>query len=117
MSIRIGILGYGNLGRGVECAIKHNSDLELVAVFTRRAPETVKILTETAAVYSVNDAEKMKDKVTIVKVDVDRSPDLAAKFGVMSVPTMIMFKNGRQVDAFSGYMPEANLMANIERNL
>lgn len=62
-------------------------------------------------------AEKMKDKVTIVKVDVDRSPDLAVKFGVMSVPTMIMFKNGRQVDAFSGYMPEANLMANIERNL
>ena len=62
-------------------------------------------------------AEKMKDKVTIVKLDVDRSPDLAAKFGVMSVPTMIMFKNGRQVDAFSGYMPEANLMANIERNL
>ena len=62
-------------------------------------------------------AEKMKDKVTIVKVDVDRSPDLAAEFGVMSVPTMIMFKNGRQVDAFSGYMPEANLMANIERNL
>ena len=62
-------------------------------------------------------AEKMKDKVTIVKVDVDRSPDLAAKFGVMSGPTMIMFKNGRQVDAFSGYMPEANLMANIERNL
>ena len=48
MSIRIGILGYGNLGRGVECAIKHNPDLELVAVFTRRAPETVKILTETA---------------------------------------------------------------------
>ena len=47
MSIRIGILGYGNLGRGVECAIKHNPDLELVAVFTRRAPETVKILTET----------------------------------------------------------------------
>ena len=39
MSIRIGILGYGNLGRGVECAIKHNPDTELVAVFTRRDPE------------------------------------------------------------------------------
>ena len=52
MSIRIGILGYGNLGRGVECAIKHNPDMELVGVFTRRAPETVKILTETAKVYS-----------------------------------------------------------------
>ena len=41
MSIRIGILGYGNLGRGVECAIKQNPDMELVAVFTRRAPENV----------------------------------------------------------------------------
>ena len=69
MSIRIGILGYGNLGRGVECAIKHNPDLELVAVFTRRAPETVKILTETAAVYSVNDAEKMKDKIDVLIID------------------------------------------------
>ena len=51
MSIRIGILGYGNLGRGVECAIKHNPDMELVGVFTRRAPETVKILTETAGIF------------------------------------------------------------------
>ena len=66
MSIRIGILGYGNLGRGVECAIKHNPDLELVAVFTRRAPETVKILTETAAVYHVDEAEKMKDKIDVL---------------------------------------------------
>ena len=38
MSIRIGILGYGNLGRGVECAIKHNPDMELVAFFSRRDP-------------------------------------------------------------------------------
>ena len=62
MSIRIGILGYGNLGRGVECAIKHNPDMELVGVFTRRAPESVKILTETAKVYSVDDAEKMGER-------------------------------------------------------
>ena len=46
MSIRIGILGYGNLGRGVECAIRQNPDMELVAVFTRRNPEDVTILTE-----------------------------------------------------------------------
>ena len=52
MSIRIGILGYGNLGRGVECAIRQNPDMELVAVFTRRNPEDVTILTETAAVRS-----------------------------------------------------------------
>ena len=66
MSIRIGILGYGNLGRGVECAIKHNPDMELVGVFTRRVPETVKILTETAKVYSVDDAEKMKDQIDVM---------------------------------------------------
>ena len=63
MSIRIGILGYGNLGRGVECAVKHNPDLELVAVFTRRDPASVKILTDTAKVYHVDEAEKMKDKI------------------------------------------------------
>lgn len=51
--MKIGILGYGNLGRGVECAIKQNPDMELAAVFTRRAPETVSILTEGAAVCSV----------------------------------------------------------------
>lgn len=66
MSIRIGILGYGNLGRGVECAIKHNPDMELAAVFTRRDPKTVKILTETAEVYSVDEAEKMKDKIDVL---------------------------------------------------
>ena len=66
MSIRIGILGYGNLGRGVECAIKHNPDLELVGVFTSRDPETVKILTKTAKVYSVDDAEKMKDQIDVM---------------------------------------------------
>ena len=76
MSIRIGILGYGNLGRGVECAIKHNPDLELVAVFTRRAPETVKILTETAAVYSVNDAEKMNDKIDVLIICGGSATDL-----------------------------------------
>ena len=44
--IRIGILGYGNLGKGVECAVKQNEDMKLTAVFTRRAPESLKILTE-----------------------------------------------------------------------
>lgn len=66
MSIRIGIMGYGNLGRGIECAIKHNPDLELVAVFTRRAPETVKILTETAKVCRVDEAESMKDQIDVM---------------------------------------------------
>lgn len=66
MSIRIGILGYGNLGRGVECAVKQNPDMELVAVFTRRSPENVHILTETAAVCHVAEAEQWKDKIDVM---------------------------------------------------
>ncbi len=64
--MRIGILGYGNLGRGVECAIRQNPDMELVAVFTRRAPEQVSILTKEAAVCSVNDVEQWTDKIDVM---------------------------------------------------
>ena len=64
--MKIGILGYGNLGRGVECAIQQNPDMELVAVFTRRAPETVSILTESAAVCSVDDIAQWKDKIDVM---------------------------------------------------
>lgn len=66
MSIKVGIIGYGNLGRGVECAIKQNPDMELVAVFTRRSPEQVKILTDSANVYHVDDVIKMKDSMDVV---------------------------------------------------
>ena len=66
MSIKIGILGYGNLGRGVECAVKHNPDMELVAVFPRRNPEDVKILTETAKVCHVDQAVSMKDEIDVL---------------------------------------------------
>ena len=64
--IRIGIFGYGNLGRGVECAIKQNKDMELVAVFTRRDPSTVKILSEDAQVYHVDDALSFVDKIDVM---------------------------------------------------
>ncbi len=66
MAIKIGILGYGNLGRGVECAIKHNPDMELAAVFTRRDPKTVKILTENVPVYSADQAAQMKDSIDVL---------------------------------------------------
>ena len=64
--MRIGIIGYGNLGRGVECAIRQNPDMELVAVFTRRAPESVSILTEGALVCSVDEVEQWKDKIDVM---------------------------------------------------
>lgn len=66
MSIRIGIWGYGNLGRGVECALKQNPDMELAGVFTRRDPKTVRILTEGVSVYSTEDVEKMKDAIDVM---------------------------------------------------
>ena len=64
--MRVGIMGYGNLGRGIECAIKQNKDMELVAVFSRRDPSTVKILTEGVKVYHVDDAVKMKDEIDVL---------------------------------------------------
>lgn len=66
MSIRIGIFGYGNLGRGVECAVRQNADMELAAVFTRRNPEDVKILTETAKVCRVEEAAEWKDRIDVM---------------------------------------------------
>ena len=66
MSIRIGIFGYGNLGRGVENAIKQNDDMELVAVFTRRDPSSLKINTPTAKVYNANMLSEMTDKIDVM---------------------------------------------------
>ena len=63
--IRIGILGYGNLGRGVECAVKQNDDMELAAVFTRRNPESVSILTEHVPVCPIADLASYKDRSTL----------------------------------------------------
>lgn len=66
MKTRIGILGYGNLGRGIECALKQSGDMVLTAVFTRRNPETVKILTEGVKVYSVEDILTQKDNIDVL---------------------------------------------------
>ena len=53
MKIRIGIVGYGNLGRGVECAVTKSPDMTLVGIFTRRNPESIHPVTETP-VYHVD---------------------------------------------------------------
>ena len=66
MKTRIGILGYGNLGKGVECAVKEANDMELVAVFTRRDPATVSIQTEGAAVKHFDDMVSMKGEVDVM---------------------------------------------------
>lgn len=66
MSIRIGIMGYGNLGKGIECAIAQNDDTTLAAVFTRRDPSTVKIQTEGVPVYHADEAVEHKDEIDVM---------------------------------------------------
>lgn len=66
MSIRVGIYGYGNLGRGIECAIRQNKDMELAAVFTRRNPGTVSILTAGVPVISASDVAEWTDKIDVM---------------------------------------------------
>ena len=65
MTIRIGILGYGNLGRGVELAIQHCPDMELAGVFTRRNPQSLQTVTG-ANVYSMEQAETMQNEIDVM---------------------------------------------------
>ena len=88
--MRIGIYGYGNLGRGIECAIKNNNDMDLVAVFTRRNPQSVKIQTEAAKVCAAADVDKFKDKIDVMIIcggsatDLPKqTPELAKMFNVV----------------------------------
>ena len=62
-------------------------------------------------------AEEMSDQIKIAKVNVDESRSLAQKYGVMSLPTMVVFKNGEQVEKLTGYMPKANIAAKVEKLL
>ena len=64
--IKVGIFGYGNLGKGVECAVAKNDDMELVAVFTRRAPKTVKVKTAGVKVYAESALADMKDEIDVL---------------------------------------------------
>ncbi len=66
MSIRIGIYGYGNIGRAIECAVKQNPDMEVAAVFTRRDPQSLSILTPGAKVCRASDAASMKDEIDVM---------------------------------------------------
>ena len=76
MSIKIGILGYGNLSRGVESAIRQNEDLELVAVFTRRDPAGVKVRTEGVPVVSTDNIADWKDKIDVLVLGGGSATDL-----------------------------------------
>lgn len=90
MKIRVGIAGYGNLGRGVESAIGQNEDMELVGVFTRRAPEDVQLLNQAVPVHHMDDIQQFKDKIDVLilcggsKNDLpEQGPALSAYFNTV----------------------------------
>ncbi len=74
--MKIGIYGYGNLGKGVECAVRQNPDTELVAVFTRRDPSSVSIMTESAKVVHADDVLDYKDKIDVLIICGGSATDL-----------------------------------------
>ena len=108
MAIRIGILGYGNLGRGVECAIRHNDDLELKAVFTRRAPATVGILTDGAEVHSVNDLLAYKDEIDVLIICGGSATDLPVQ-----TPEYVKYFN--VIDSFDTHAKIPEHFENVNR--
>lgn len=91
--MKIGIYGYGNLGKGVESAIKQNSDMELFGVFTRRAPESLKINTEGAKVLSANDAAKYKNDIDVMIICGGSATDLPEM-------TPMLAENFNVIDSF-----------------
>ena len=87
--MKIAIYGYGNLGKGVECAVKYNNDIELVGIFTRRAPKDVKTVFE-APVYHVSELDSFVGKIEVLilcggsATDLpEMTPALAEKFNVL----------------------------------
>jgi diaminopimelate dehydrogenase len=106
--MKIGILGYGNLGRGVECAIKQNKDAELVAVFTRRAPETVKILTPNVPVVKVDNINDYKDKIDVLIICGGSATDLPKM-------TPEYVKNFNVIDSFDTHAKIPEHFANVDK--
>ncbi|MCR5254293.1 MAG: diaminopimelate dehydrogenase [Acetatifactor sp.] len=105
---RVGILGYGNLGRGIESAIRQNKDMELVCVFTRRDPASVKIATEGVKVLNVSEAESMKDKIDVLIICGGSATDLPKQ-----TPEYAKFFN--VIDSFDTHANIPTHFANVDK--
>ncbi len=107
MKTRIGILGYGNLGRGVECAVRQNDDMELAAVFTRRNPADVSVLTKSAQVCRINDAADWKDKIDVMILCGGSATDLPQQ-----TPEYVKYFN--VIDSFDTHARIPEHFANVD---
>ena len=106
--IRIGILGYGNLGRGVECAVKQNEDMELAAVFTRRDPDSVQILTQNTPVYSIQEILDHKNEIDVLIICGGSATDLP-------VQTPEYVRDFNVVDSFDTHAKIPEHFANVDK--
>lgn len=107
MKIRIGIAGYGNLGRGVECAVSNSEDMELVALFTRRNPDSVKPRTN-VPVYSMDKAAEMQDKIDVLILCGGSASDLPEQ-----TPQMAKYFN--VIDSFDTHAKIPEHFANVDK--
>ena len=105
---KIGILGYGNLGRGVEAAIKKNDDMELVAVYTRRDPSTLKINTENVPVKSTADLDTGKEDLDVLVICGGSATDLP----VMTPKYAAMYN---VIDSFDTHARVPEHFANVDK--
>ena len=106
--IRIGIAGYGNLGRGVELAIRQNDDMELAGIFTRRDPSTVKPLTAGAKVFSLDDAKNMQNDIDVMIICGGSATDLPKQ-----TPEMAKYFN--VIDSFDTHARIPEHFANVDK--
>ena len=107
--INIAILGYGNLGRGVECAIKNTSDMQLSYVFTRRAPETVKILTEAATVCHIDELINKQNEIDVLIICGGSATDLPVQ-----TPEYVKYFN--VIDSFDTHAKIPEHFENVNKN-
>ena len=106
--IRIGIYGYGNLGRGVEAAIQKNDDLTLAAVFTRRDPSTLAIKTQGVPVVKCDEVENWKDKIDVMILCGGSATDLP-------VQTPALAKMFNVVDSFDTHAKIPEHFAKVDK--
>ena len=106
--IRVGISGYGNLGKGLECVIRQNPDMELAAVFTRRDPSTIKLLTEGAEVLSAQDILLHKDSIDVLVICGGSATD-------MPVQTPLYARYFNVVDSFDTHARIPEHFANVDK--
>ena len=105
--MKIGIYGYGNLGKGIECAVKQNPDMELFGVFTRRDPATVQIRTAEAKVYPAEDILNYKDQIDVLIICGGSATDLPEM-------TPALAKHFNVIDSFDTHANIPQHFANVD---